>query len=173
MKKTLALAILGVAAVTTAFGQGHVLVSNYLVAPYNQVVWGPGTPGNGNAVVDNAAVRLQLFYGAALDQVGSVEFGVNPGLMFDPGAGKGGGGYFDAQVLLTATPGTYDAVLRVVGPAGFFGESAPFQVTTISTSLPAETAPVSPGLIVAVPEPSTFALAGLGAAALLIFRRRA
>jgi len=172
MKKTLALAILGVAAATTAFGQGHVLVSNYLVSPYNQVVF------EGAALTDTA-VQFQLFFGPAgesnpanVSQVGSAAFGVNPGLAYDPGAGFGGGGYFDAQVLLTPAPGDYSAVVRTISP-GYFGESAIFAVTTISTSLPADTAPVSPGFVVVVPEPTTFALAGLGAAALLIFRRRA
>jgi hypothetical protein len=158
MKKTLAIAILGVATATTVFSQGHVLVSNYLVPPYNQIVWGPGSPLNGTAVVD-ATVQLQLFYGAAgelnpaaVDQVGSAPFSINPSLTFDPGAGRGSGGYYDAQVLLTPAAGNYTAVLRVIS-SGLIGESALFQVTTISTALPAETAPVSPGLTVVIPEP--------------------
>jgi hypothetical protein len=39
MKRKL-LAILGLAVVPAAFGQGHILISNYVVSPYNQVYWG-------------------------------------------------------------------------------------------------------------------------------------
>ena len=59
---------------------------------------------------------------------------------------------------------------------GLYGQSAIFQYTSPSggTPAPAEFLPnnLSAFSISIVPEPSSFALAGLGAAALLIFRRR-
>ncbi len=66
-------------------------------------------------------------------------------------------------------------------PYGWFGESAVFTMTAgLSTKIPYPAinngggttwaSPIPVGFI--VPEPSTFALAGLGAAAMLIFRRR-
>jgi hypothetical protein len=55
-----------------------------------------------------------------------------------------------------------------------FGKSNPFNVTAIGGTL--NPAPGLPGLtsfsLAVIPEPSSFALAGLGTAALLIFRRR-
>lgn len=56
------------------------------------------------------------------------------------------------------------------------GTSAPFNVLAIGGGDPPNPAPALTGLtsfnIYLIPEPSTFALAGLGAAALMIFRRR-
>jgi hypothetical protein len=179
MKKILALALLGTAA-TTAFGQGHVVISNYLVPPYNQVTYGPGFGAQTGKAVMSTAVQLTFWYGAGVVPAGSLvagnSFTVDPGLTFDPGAGKGPGGYYSA-IFLSPAIGEYTVQVRASGnlPEGpLTGSSSVFQVTTASTGLPAATASVSPGLVVTiVPEPSTFALAGLGAAALLIFRRRA
>ena len=66
------------------------------------------------------------------------------------------------------------------GAAGQFGVSNPFQVDTGDpTSVPPGTAGAITGptgfqglTLQTIPEPTSFALAGLGAAALLIFRRR-
>jgi hypothetical protein len=185
MKKTLALAILGVATVTTAFGQGHVLISSYFVAPYNQVSWGPGSPNAGQAV-RTASVQLQVWYGAGsvadanLLQPG-VLFNINPtlGNTFDPGAGKGAGGYYDPVIQVASNIGLTTYQLRAIPNAAFpnidpvGSRSALFTADSVSTSLPAPTVGAVPPLVVVIPEPSTFALAGLGAAALLIFRRRA
>jgi len=62
------------------------------------------------------------------------------------------------------------------GKPDVYGFSAPFSVVTGN---PAGSPPTTPAVMVGltsftmvVPEPSTFALAGLGAAALMIFRRR-
>jgi hypothetical protein len=180
MKKTVALAILGVAAATTAFGQGHVLIFNYGVAPYNQVVWDAAVPTVGGTAVNDTAVQLTIFYAAGsvadanLLTSSGPAFSVNPGYTFVGPSGSAGG-YYDAQSLVTPATGLYTIQIRASGNTAqgdVFGSSALYEVTTISTSLPADVAPISAGLIVAVPEPTTFALAGLGAAALLIFRRR-
>jgi len=64
------------------------------------------------------------------------------------------------------------------GPGNLYGHSAIFQYTppTSATPAPAEFLPNNLTAFTVgaapVPEPSTFALAGLGAAALMIFRRR-
>ena len=47
MKRTLVAAILGLATVGAAYGQGHLLISNYLNPPYSQVYWGWGTDPGG------------------------------------------------------------------------------------------------------------------------------
>jgi len=77
--------------------------------------------------------------------------------------------------------GGYDMALAM-GANGQFGITSPF---TVQTGNPVAVPPGTPGNIYnsttspytgltlqAIPEPSSFALAGLGAAALLIFRRR-
>lgn len=48
------------------------------------------------------------------------------------------------------------------------------QLFTINVTAPPDAAnhTIFPAFIIGIPEPSTFALAGLGAAALLLFRRR-
>jgi hypothetical protein len=61
------------------------------------------------------------------------------------------------------------------GTSAFLGWSNPFLLTLGSSSSPGvnlNTAGMQPFGVAPVPEPSTFALAGLGAAAMLIFRRR-
>jgi hypothetical protein len=182
MKRTIALAILGAAAVTTAFGQGHVDISNYLVAPYNQVVWDASYPVLGGTAVNNTAVQLQIWYGLGVVTdanalTAGVTFAVNPGFAFDPGAGFGGGGYFGATTQAGLTPDVvYTFQIRASGDIGagpLAGASALYQATPGVVANPPPIAQISPGLAVSiVPEPTTFALAGLGAAALLIFRRR-
>jgi len=80
----------------------------------------------------------------------------------------------------TGTAATFDAAIAAGGQVGISGA---FQVdpgnpaATPIPELPATTSGLFPGLTLApatavVPEPSSLALAGLGAAALLIFRRR-
>jgi hypothetical protein len=184
MKKALVLAILGVATVASTFGQGHINVWNYGVSPYNQVFWGAGQGPTGNQAVTQTTVQLQIWYGAGVVTDAStllpgVIFSVNPGTAFNPGSGHGPGGYYDPQTQVVPTVGTYTFQIRAsgTGPGGVIdtaaSRSALWQPTGIvSTGLPANLDPNSIGLAVFVPEPSTFALAGLGSAALLIFRRR-
>lgn len=99
-------------------------------------------------------------------------------------AGVAGGGSADYIILgWTGTSTTVDqAIAAWTAGNAMFGESA------IATTLTADPSAVPPGVPVAlrttfpgmtltpvgtiVPEPSTFALAGLGAAAMLILRRR-
>jgi hypothetical protein len=179
MKKVLVAAILGLATVTSVMAQGHVNISNYLTAPYNQVFWGSGTPLQGQALMD-ASIQLQIWYGAgvvtdASTLIPGITFAVNPTLGFNPGAGHGPGGYYGAQTQVVPTAVNYTSQIRASGTTAFgpaTGASVLWQSTTISTALPAPTDPNSIGFVVNVPEPSSFALAGLGSAVLLIFRRR-
>jgi hypothetical protein len=184
MKRTVALALLGMATATAAFGQGHVVLSNY-VSPYNsQITWG-ATTGNSGAVTSSAGLQFQVFYGAgtvvdeSLLQAG-LTFGIDDTFAYN------GGGYYNnvLQVLPAWTSGeTYTFQVRALdgttpnGPvdtalsrSALWTESGQI----VSSALPPKTGLNGLGLVVeaVVPEPTTFALAGLGAAALLIFRRR-
>lgn len=84
------------------------------------------------------------------------------------------------QVLVYETAGSSYA--NAVSKGYFAGESSVFTLVPGSIVGPPLSSPLAPGLSTwangpitisgVVPEPSTFALAGLGAAAMLIFRRR-
>lgn len=178
MKKALVSTILGVVTTVSVLAQGHVNVSNYLTAPYNPVVWGAGSPLAGQRMLNNTTVQLQLWYGAGVVSDASTlvlgeTFTINPGLTFE------GGGYYNAITQVLPTTGTYTFQLRAVGTTQWgavntaASRSVLWQPTNIgSTALPAGTDNNSIGLVVVVPEPSTFALFGLGSAALMMFRRR-
>jgi len=101
----------------------------------------------------------------------------NGGELPIPGVAVGAGANY-ILIGWTGSATTYDSAYQIAGT--FFGQSTLATTLTGGSGTPPSTgvnlnatftgitmAPLS-----AVPEPSTFALAGLGAAALLIFRRR-
>jgi len=188
MKKSLLAAILGVAVVApTAFGQGHIIVSNYAVPPYNQVFWNPTTPTVGGQAVSQPSVTLTLYYGLGVISDASLltagqTFTVDQSgdsTLYNPGAGHGAGGYFSLiGEVPTWSAGVVTFQIRASGNTAFgavdtaSSRSVLWQETLGPSASPANPGTFSPGLMVTVPEPSTFALAGLGSAAMLIFRRR-
>jgi hypothetical protein len=191
MKRTVALTILGVAAATAAFGQGHILIGNYVGPNYNNVTWDSSVATvGGNAVTAADGLQFQVWFGAgvisddSLLQAGATTE-INPAFTYK------GGGYYSLveQVLPSWQPGdTYTFQVRVMPGTTPNGEidtllsrSVLWQETSVpggridTTGNPARVNENGVGFstfVVAVPEPSTFALAGLGAAAMLIFRRR-
>jgi hypothetical protein len=187
MKKSILGAIVGLAAVT-AFGQGHVLFSNYLTPPYNQVRWDANpnlvpSPGLANQAVRDFAIEFQLFFG---EGVLSDPSALSPGVIFtmnnapdftnyDPGRGHGAGGMFAATQILPnwAAGETYTFMYKVITP-GLAGETALWQESDSIQPVanPPSNMATTPELVIAVPEPSTFALLGLGSLAMLMFRRR-
>jgi hypothetical protein len=173
MKRTVALAIIGLVGVASAFGQGHIGLSNY-VSPYNSQVTFGGSP---LTAAGQPGLVLQAFFGP----VGTAEAALTPGLTFglNPAFVDQGGGWYGpvtqpvpfvgSGVFQIRASGTVNG--QAVDQAG--SRSVVWQVNNIgSTTLPANLNNQGFGLAVVVPEPTTFALAGLGAAALLIFRRR-
>lgn len=114
---------------------------------------------------------------------------INPAGRFNAGvqtlATAAAGGVVQAIVIGWFTPsgavGTFDAAIAAASTGmAYVGFSQTFNIDTANPS--ALPTPETPTLLTSttfgslvltpVPEPSTFALAGLGAAALLIFRRR-
>jgi hypothetical protein len=114
----------------------------------------------------------------ALGQPATFQTGVQAGY-FTGGArtipGFAGGANIAGQVRIwnTAAGSTYAAAL--LSPIGEVQESIVFTLQLATPpATPTSLTPLNGQnlVLVPVPEPSTFALAGLGAAALLIFRRR-
>jgi hypothetical protein len=180
MKRSLLTAILGVATAVTALGQGHILVSNYINVPYAQIYWANGAEA-GQALTGTSGVQFQMFYGVGVQSsFGSLTpgltFGIDGVVAYDPSAGHGPGGYFTGvdQILPSWAAGqTYTFGYQVITP-GYSGASALWQeqANIVSTAFsPLNSASVGMAVSI-VPEPTSLALAGLGAAALLIFRRR-
>jgi len=185
MKKTLVAAALGLVGVVTTYGQGHVLISNYAVPPYNQVYW----TSTGLAANNSQGVTLTIFYGLGTIVDPALLTGVGPSFgiltsggseVYDPGAGHGVGGYYLVPdfAINGWTAGTAVSFQIVASGAGINSALSRSPVWTEAGSViapvanPANTGTFSAGLGIVVPEPTTFALAGLGAAGMLIFRRR-
>ena len=184
MKKLISLVVVGLTAVTT-YGQGTFNFSNFsgpVDAPVRQ-----GTTGNplvGSAtymaavawaqgVVSDPAL-LALLPSATTPFLGSGF----PGYFFGPAVSPGAtvNGTVTLQVLYwnQATAANFATAKSVAG--GEWAQSALFQVSipASATGLPVDLVGLTPLTmqINQIPEPATIALAGLGAAALLIFRRR-
>jgi len=184
MKKLIALVVVGFTSVTT-YGQGTFNFSNFsgpVDAPVRQ--GSTGNPFVGSAtymaavawaqgiVTDPAA--LTLLPSATTPFLGSGF----PGYFFGPAVSPGAtiNGTVTLQVLYwNSTTGTDFANARSVA-GGEWAQSALFQVSLPASpsGLPVDLVGLTPMTmqINPVPEPATFALAGLGAAALLLFRRR-
>ncbi len=193
MKKTL-ITLMAVGAVSTmAFAQGTVAFSN-LATSKVQV-----DPGDGGALFDAPAnggfvqllwaplgtTELSLFQ-ATLNEAsqnitadGSARFlapgRFSGGTITVPGISPGGGVAFVVRGWLgTAT--TWAEAVSQGAPTGYsaiFSVPATGDPTALPPGLPTILNTVFPaGMVIAVPEPTSMALAGLGAAALLIFRRR-
>jgi len=174
MKRNVALAILGVAVVTatSVFGQGAIRFNNYQ-APYVPITAGGANIGAGEGV------QIEVWWGPGTVSESALQFGENADL-------SGFAGYTDLTQSFTVPAyvggETWTFQLRASGILGGQAvDSAASRGPLVSTadigdlgaSPPGTPSLVyTPGFEVIVPEPTTFALAGLGAAALLIFRRR-
>jgi len=86
-----------------------------------------------------------------------------------PGVAAGGTGWFQVQIWL----GNYSSYAAAVSGGALTGQSSAFSQTLGGGNLvPPDLTGMPAEVLSVVPEPSTFALAGLGVATLLIFRRR-
>jgi hypothetical protein len=192
MKKTLVASILGLVAAASVMAQGTVKFNNYDGTTYAQVVYGgPGSGGvQGTGVNNQFTAGLYYAFGAVnwsggyLDNsiagftLASVTTTINTGAF----AGPAGVGFFNGgnATIPGYIGGQISFVVVAYNGANYAssairGSSQSFTLPEIATGLsPAGSfGPTFQSFAVnAVPEPSTFALAGLGLASLLIFRRR-
>lgn len=187
MKKLIATTLAGVLLGVVAHAQGTVNFAN-AGAGLNQAVY----LNDGTTKVSGANFDAELWAGpsaASLALVGTAT----------PFLSGGGAGYFNGGVITigTVAPGTtgffevwaWDTTLggtttgatlaaaqtyAAAGNGNVYGFSAVFQNTTggPTPTPPATLTSFTSFHLNAVPEPTTFALAGLGAAAALFFRRR-
>jgi len=188
MKKLAALLCLGALA-TGAFAQGTVTFNNN---PQTLMSAGPA----GNGVATAAGAPGQYYYGLLTSLTGAAgSFQISAYGTNNAAAGRFTGGVatlagiapgttfsFEVAGWAASLGATFDPNWLTTAPNGAFGLSG------IGTSTAGGGSPVAapPGVIfgapgltsgftmgqTAVPEPTSMALAGLGAAALLIFRRR-
>jgi hypothetical protein len=186
MKKAI-LGLLTVGAAASALAQGTVIFENSLSAAGAVTI---GTSTGPYAAANSYTVALLWAPGSSLGvaQGNFTQIG-----LFGQGAGTtiGAGLFYDANTITTGagTAGGSAAVFEVEGWTGNFtsyaaavaggaavGLSGEFLNGTGNPTPPATAPSQTTGwdgnLILVVPEPGTLALGGLGAAALLFFRRR-
>lgn len=196
MKKTLVAAILGLAATASVMAQGRIVLDSYASAPvgnYPLITYGAQSGGTlGSSVPGAANYTIGFYYSttAATFNDGT-GYGV-PGGTFTLATGAGS---TTTLGTLPASPGLFTSStdFAIAGNTGVpvylvvvayngasyetslvRGHSAVFSVTANNSfggGTPLGGA-MSGFQVIGVPEPSTFALAGLGLASLLIFRRR-
>ena len=149
-----------------------------------QLVWAAGTG------LTQAQLDANRVFGALVTGVGNP--GNNPGAFYGvTGPTAGGGGYFDAGAIPnpvgTSMPvGVYTAQVyawySASGATSYdqalafgnvnVGKSALFNFSATAPPTPVNATSFGGFQVGGVPEPSSLALAGLGAAAMLIFRRK-
>ena len=202
MKKLLLTLTVVAASALTMYGQGRVLFNNLsaasgiTVGAANQGATG-GTPGQN--VGANYSVQLMwapvgtyatdtAFAAAALgSSAATAFFGTTGGGPATDGAGLFDGGTIPNPVGTSMPAGAYSMMARAWFNGGQYatydaaktaGRNTGYSMFNLTaTAFPAGApntvfTPFTVGSAGTVPEPSTFALAGLGAAALLLFRRR-
>jgi len=202
MKKTVlatALALMGSFAAVSSYGQGSVVFENYDFGPLNAPVTF-GMNGTGGGVTGTTGTRIGSEFTA--DILYSLDGGVTYTLLTQANAGAGGAyptafsgtdgnaasgaGYFLGPTITIPgyTSGAVNFIVEAYHGASYAaavaandwnGKSAAFSVPGLATGQ----SPASPfpggslqSFVVTVPEPSVFALAGLGAASLMAFRRK-
>lgn len=187
MKKTLTTLVCLLAAVA-AYAQGTVNFANIVGTTLNA----PITLDGGTTRLDGATYRAELLGGASagsLVPIASVAFNSGGGAGYFlggsqviPGVPGGSVAFIQVRAWSTAAGADFAAALAAgqAGTANAYGQSTVFSVTTgnplaqppgtPATLVGLTSFSLNPGVI--VPEPSTFVLAGLGVASLLLFRRR-
>ena len=183
MKKLIAATLLSTLVGFAAYGQGTLNFANAASAG-GVTVNAPDFLNDGATKLSGSTYVAVLMAGASatsLSQIATTPYGTG-GYFFGgtkaiPGIAGGGTAWVEILAFNTTFGATYAAAVAS-GQPNAYGGSSPFSVVLADpTSSPPGTPSALGGLKSfnlnpPVPEPSTFALAGLGAAALMIFRRR-
>jgi hypothetical protein len=196
MKKSIFMAVLGVAALaaTSSYGQGTIVFSSYAAnggAGAITTFFGTSSP-----LPTGYTAQLYYFIGTLSDPVNtssasSVLTAPAAGFVALAGAtaaydnsggatGQQGLGYFDGSAVSIPGYSSGPITFEIVATGnGFYGRSGSFTESSISTGLApsgyfGDNSSGMPAFVVApVPEPTTLALAGLGGlASLVAFRRK-
>jgi len=171
---TLATSLVGLA----AFGQGAINFANFVGAPAN--INAPFLESDGVTKVPTAGYQVSLLVGTTatlslVDTVGLAAPGYIGSKVETLAGIAAGTPIFYALEIWNTTAGSSFATAKASGIPNAWGEFISPTASASPTAAPNPPGPLT-GLtsitLNGVPEPSTFALAGLGAAALLIFRRR-
>jgi len=197
MKRKLVAALLGIAAsvslVSSAHAQGVVAFNNYDGTTFAPVTYGAGSGGTVGVGVNNTyTAGLWYFLGTTTLTAGNGKDLLPAGWELAPvtqqinsgsTAGAGGEGLFfgpAAQIAdyvsgpITFSVTAYNGA-TYAATVGNRGHSAGFTLPSIAIP-PSPAGSFGPGLtsfaVFPVPEPSIFALSGLGAAALMLIRRK-
>jgi len=188
MKKALVATILGLATVASTFAQGKIIFGNYGAGGLNA----PITYGSLSGALNGQLVPGPTFTATLYYQLGTVSLAAASGAATPVPGGwnlvtgsstaidSNDPGYFYGPQLFINdyVSGSISFVVVASGTVAstpYSGRSAAFTLNSIATGLsPAGNfgSAMSSFVVNPVPEPSTFALAGLGLASLLIFRRR-
>lgn len=201
MKKALVAALLGIALnVTSSHAQGYIAMHSYIVVGgtpvFSAVTYGPGSGAKtGQNVGNGSSFKADLLY-SLTGAPGSFQLAAGSQTGFWPGSADGGspttdgaGVFFGPTVTIPGyTSGSVSFIVEAYngssyGQVGSYnGQSAPFSIASLQTNpllTPGDVLNASgttvngmQPFVVTVPEPSIFALAGLGAAGLMAFRRK-
>jgi len=202
MKKALVATILGIALkAVVAHGQGYIIFESYKTVSgtpvYAGVTYGPGSGAKTGQYVGVASgFKADLLY--SLNGGSSYTLAAGSQANFWPGSADGGSpttdgagvfsgptvtipGYTSGSVMFIVEAYNGCSYAASVSGGQYAGQSAAFTIPSLQTDnqvIPGDTlgtGPTSTGLqsfVVTVPEPGIFALAGLGAAGLMAFRRK-
>jgi hypothetical protein len=187
MKKAWLTAFITAAAAASALAQGSVVFENALSSGWitigpdtgpasyvaagtytTALLWAPGT----TSVPQNDLTQITI-YGLATGGITDSGFFLDsPEVYVLPATAGGTPAIFEVQ----AWPGNYTSYGAALGAGAYVGQTAEFVNGTGNHSARPPGAPANlsgwDGNLILVPEPGTLALGGLGAAALLFFRKR-
>jgi len=188
MKKLILSTAMAMVVAAGAYAQGLIAIDNNVNSSLNQAATSGGLFWKDGALL-NADANLTLLAGADVGSLAPLKTfllsngsatgssAAGPGTWTDltggtyavPGVAAGAAGTFEVQIWL----GDFSSYAAAAAGGAYVGMSTPFTQTLGGGSvLPSDLTAMPAVTLAPIPEPSTIALAGLGAAALLIFRRR-
>ena len=191
MKKVLVAAILGLAATASVMAQGRIRLDSY-AGSYPTVSYGANSGGSGNILAGQgytAGLYFSLTGSLVFPDPSGIDIPTGNGWTLATGSGSTAP-FIGAGIYQTpndfSVPGWVDGTSGPISVVVVAYNGASYATSTVRGHSAAFTLAPTPGAgfavvtgtqmgsfqVIGVPEPSTFALAGLGLAGLLIFRRR-